>query len=439
MFTNYVESGPTLLGDSSHNLRGTFRFTNTNMTMANTIRRAILALTPSVGFRTEPYDKSDVIITVNTTPLPNEMISHRIGMIPVKVPDLVTFDASKYEFILDKENTTKELMDVHASDFKVFMKNPENPLDEPVQLPTEDFFPPDPITGSTVLITRLRPQWNPTAPNERISLKAKASISTGSENIRWSPVSQCSYEYTLDPDPAHQDEVFRNWLITNKKIDTLGATTVEGGEGEGEGQTGISEERMDELRREFKTMEIQRCYLKNEKGEPYDFTFYVESIGLQNVQTIVKNAIAACEALVTKYQDIDGVIPESVRIQQGQSRFTSMDVIFQNEGHTLGNLLETYLINEHVNNESGLNLGYAGYKVPHPLRPEMFVRIGFPYGSTGTVAHASLEDVETQKRTAQLAIATVCRKLKEEFRSLQSAWASVFAGPEGASDNKGSE
>lgn len=431
MFTDYVESGPTLLGDSSHNLRGTFRFTNTNMTMANTIRRAIIALTPSVGFRTEPYDKSDVIITVNTTPLPNEMISHRIGMIPVKVPDLVSFDASKYEFILDKENNTKELMDVHAADFKVFMKNPENPLDEPVQLPTEDFFPPDPITGSTVLITRLRPQWNPTAPNERISLKAKASISTGSENIRWSPVSQCSYEYTLDPDPAHQDEVFRNWLITNKKISTLGATTVEGGEGEGagsEGETGLSEERLDELRREFKTMEIQRCYLKNEKGEPYDFTFYVESVGIQDVQTIVKNAIAACEALVTKYQDVDGVIPDNVRVQQGQSRFASMDVIFQNEGHTLGNLLETYLISDHVGGESGLNLGYAGYKVPHPLRPEMFVRIGVNEGA---------EDVETQKRTAQLAIATVCRKLKEEFRSVQSAWASLFAAaPEGVSETK---
>ncbi len=415
MFSDYVESGPTLLGDSSHNLRGTFRFTNTNMTVANTIRRATLALTPSVGFRTEPYDKSDVIITVNTTPLPNEMISHRIGMIPVKVPDIVSFDASKYEFILDKENTTKELMDVHASDFKVFMKNPENPLDEPVQLPTEDFFPPDPITGSTVLITRLRPQWNPTAPNERISLKAKASISTGSENIRWSPVSQCSYEYTLDPDPAHQDEVFRKWLSTNKKVDMQAPATVEGGEGEG---TGISEERLDELRREFKTMEIQRCYLKNEKGEPYDFTFYVESIGVQNIKAIVKNAIAACEALVTKYQDMDGVIPENVRIQQGDSRFPTMDVIFQNEGHTLGNLLETYLISDHVDSESGLKLSYAGYKVPHPLRPEMFVRIGVTEGDG---------DIETQKRTAQLAIATVCRKLKEEFRSIQTSWDSLFA------------
>jgi DNA-directed RNA polymerase subunit L/DNA-directed RNA polymerase alpha subunit len=399
MFSEYSESGPTLLGDETHKLRGTFRISNVHTTIVNAIRRSTQVLTPSVGFRTEPYEKSDVVISVNTTPLVNEMIAHRIGMIPIKVPDLLTFDASKYEFIIDKENNTKELMDVHASDFKVFMKHPENPLEEPVQLNTEDFFPPDPITKSTVLITRLRPQWNPTAPNERIKLKAKASISTGSENIRWSPVSQCSYENTRDPDPEHQKAVFYTWLSTNKKISNPDE---------------LSSERAAELKREFDTMEIQRCYLKNEKGEPYDFTFYLESIGVQSVPEIVKNGLAACEALVSKYQDIDGTIPDNVRVQQGDSRFASIDVIFQNEGHTLGNLLETYLVNDHV--DAGLGITYAGYKVPHPLRPEMFVRIG-----TGDDA----ADTETQKRTALLAVATVCRKLKEEFRALQASWVAL--------------
>jgi DNA-directed RNA polymerase subunit L len=398
MFSGYSESGPTLLGDKSHALRATFRMSNTNMTMVNTIRRATQVLTPSVGFRTEPYEKSDVSISVNTTPLVNEMIAHRVGMIPIKVPDLLTFDPSKYEFVIDKENNTKELMDVHASDFKVFMTHPDNPLEEPVQLHTEDFFPPDPITNSTILITRLRPQWNPTAPNERIVLKARASISTGSENIRWSPVSQCSYENTRDPDPEHQTQVFNAWLATNKKISNPDE---------------LLPERAAELRREFDTMEIQRCFLKNANGEPHDFTFYVESIGVQPVPVIVANGLAACEALVAKYQDIDGTIPDNVRVQQSDAAFGAIDVIFQNEGHTLGNLLETYLVNDHI--AAGLGLSYAGYKVPHPLRPEMFVRIG-----TGDAF-----DTETQKRTALLAIATVCRKLKEEFRGLQTAWASI--------------
>ena len=65
-FLEYVESGPPLLDTSPkakmHKLNASFRFTNTNVTIANTVRREILNHTPSVGFRTEPYDKSEVEI-----------------------------------------------------------------------------------------------------------------------------------------------------------------------------------------------------------------------------------------------------------------------------------------------------------------------------------------------------------------------------------------
>jgi DNA-directed RNA polymerase subunit L len=399
MFSEYAESGPDLLGKNGK-LRASFRIQGINVTMANTLRRSILTLTPSVGFRTEPYEKSDVVIKVNTTPLVNDMIVHRIGMIPIYA-DPLTFDPSRYEFVLDKENTTKELINVNASDFKVFMRNPENPLEAPVEVPSAQFFPPDPITGDTCLITRLRPQWNPTAPNERIYIKAKASISTGAENIRWCPVSQCSYEYTRDNDPEHIKAVFDKWLATNKKI--LDPTT-------------LSEERRGELEREFNTMEIQRSYMTNEKGEPNDFTFFLESIGVQRIPDIVKTGIAAAEALVDKYKDLDGVIPPNIRVQQGDSRFPTIDIIFQNESHTLGNLLETYIVENHVDGLQEPKVTYVGYKVPHPLRPEMFLRVG-----------TAVEDTETQKQSVRLVAAMACRKLKEEFRHFQSLWSSLHA------------
>lgn len=401
MFSTYQESGPALFRDAVHKLQASFRLSNSNETIANTIRRSILSLTPSVGFRTEPYEKSDVLITTNTTPLVNEMLAHRVGMIPICVTDIAKFDPSQYEFVIDKENDTKEIMDVRASDFKVFMKNPQNPLDEPVQLPTEEYFPPDPITKDTVLITRLRPQWNPTAPNERLVLKAKASISVGAENIRWSPVSQISYEYTRDDDEEHMKEVFDAWLLNTKKIAD---------------RSQLAAERADELHREFNTMEIQRCYLKNERGEPYDFTFYIESVGVQPNPMIVKNGLAACEGLVSKYVDMDQYVPDNVTLRSGDSRFPSIDVVFQNEGHTLGNLLQTYLVNNHIDADHPVKIVSAGYKIPHPLRSEMFVRIGMPEDAT---------DPETQKNLARQAIATVCRTLKDEFRALTASWATL--------------
>lgn len=406
MFSDYSEHGPSLLGDTTHKLRASFRLSNTNVTVANTLRRAILTLTPSVGFRTEPYEKSDVVIETNTTPLVNEMISHRIGMIPIRA-DPTQFDPSLYEFRMDVQNTTEAMMDVHASDFQVFKMDKENPLEPPIQVSTADFFPPDPITGDTVLITRLRPQWNPSAPKERLQLKAKASVSTGKENIRWSPVCQASYEYTRDPDPVHIQEVFHSWILANKKLDP----------------DSLEEEKRNELKREFDTMEIQRCFRKDTKGEPNDFTFYVESVGVQSVKTIVLAGLQACESLVTQYQDIDVRLPDNVVFQQGDSRFPSVDAIFQQETHTLGNLLETVLVENHIDGKNEPKLRYVGYKVPHPLRPEMFVRMDVRTDPTEN------PDTEMQIQRARLAVASACRHLKTMFRSLQEQWSQGISQP----------
>lgn len=399
MFSDYTESGPSLLGDATQKLRGTFRLRNTNVTVANTIRRAILTLTNSVGFRTEPYEKSELVISVNTTPLVNEMISHRIGMIPIKA-DPAQFDPTLYEFRLDKQNTTKEMMDVHASDIEVFKLDKEKPLEPAVQVSTADFFPPDPITGDTVLITRLRPQWNPTAPNEHLKLKARACVSNGKENIRWSPVCQASYEYTRDPDETHRAEVFHAWVLANKKLDP----------------TTLADEARGELEREFQTMEVQRCFLRDEKGEPNDFTFYVESVGVQSVRSIVLAGLQACEALVTQYQDVDVRLPDNLTFQQGDSRFPSVDAVFANETHSLGNLLETFLVEQNIDGVAEPKLRYVGYKVPHPLRPEMFVRMDVRTSETEEV------EAEVQVQRGRAAIANACRQLKAMFQSLQASW-----------------
>ena len=398
MFSDYAESGPALLGDATHKLRATFRLRNSNITMANTLRRSILTHTASVAFRTEPPERSDVVISVNTTPLVHEMIAHRLGMIPIRA-DIATFEPSRYEFVIDKENNTKDMMDVCASDIQVYMKNLDAPLEAPVRVPTEEFFPPDPITGDTCLITRLRPQWNPSNPNERIVLKAKASISSGAENIRWCPVSQCSYEYTRDTTAENVEAVFRSWLRLTKKIEDVSTQPPE---------------RAEELRREFNTMEIQRCYLKDEKGEPNDFTFFIESVGTISIPAIVKAGIAACVAKVNSYVDMDATLPENVSVLPGDARFPCCDVYFRNETHTLGNLLETQLIEKHVDGTAEPRILYAGYKVPHPLRPEMFVRIG-----------VKLDDPELRAQATRLVIATVCRNMKEEFRALERSWDTI--------------
>lgn len=413
MFANYAEdlTSAPLLSGADNRLRASFVFHDTNVTVANTLRRAILTQTPSVGFRTEPYDKSDITISINTTPLVNEMVAHRIGMIPINA-DPLTFNPDLFTFELDVENKSKEIRDVRAADFKIYMRDPRKPLEEPVQIDTSTLFPPDPITGETVLITRLRPQWNPTAPNERIKLRARASVSTGAENIRWSPVCQSSYSYTLDTDEAHLQEVFLKWLERNKKIVNI---------------ADIDPARLEELKTEFKTMEIQRCYLTDAAGNPNNFSFQVESVGIQSIPTIVHNALVSCEVLVKKYIDLDGgALPANIRIQEGDSRFPSIDFIFTNESHTLGNLLSTWLVDNKITYAADSVITYAGYKVPHPLRPEMFVRVGVKEGM----------DIDVRRQTARQAMAEACKELMKLFRILTHAWDTIVGL---ASESAGTE
>jgi DNA-directed RNA polymerase alpha subunit len=416
MFEEYKEDGHPLLGASAtHRLNATVRLTRTNVTIANTLRRAILSLTPSVAFRTEPIERSDVRISINTTPLPNEMLALRIGLLPV-CADPVTFEPDLYEFRLDVENKGTEMLDVCASDIEVWKKDPVKPLEEAVRIPTIDFFPPDPVTGDTVLITRLQPQWNPVAPNQRLAFKAKASVSNGTENSRWSPVSACAYGYTRDPSPEKELEVKKRWLQTIKKI-----FVTEGMPREAVAALGDKAVKWEELEggkrealdREFRTMEIQRCYLTDEKGDPNDFTFLLESVGTQSIPAIVKSGIAACEALVSQYVDLDATLPDTVELRVADARFPAIDLVFQREGHTLGNLLETYFVEDHISGTEEPRLTYAGYKVPHPLKAEMVVRIG------------CAGDVEIQRQTARAAVSVACRRLKALFRSLQASWTTL--------------
>lgn len=400
MFHNYKESGPALLGNSSKKTCATFRLFPSNDTIANTIRRQVLVATPSVAFRTEPAEASDVIIESNTTPIMNEMLAHRIGMIPICV-DPHTFQGDDYTFIIEKENDTKgrekKMLDIRASDFQVFQKDPTDPLGPGIRLPTEKFFPPDPITGESCLITRLRAQWNPSSLNERLILKAKASVSTGTENIRWSPVCQSSFEYTLDENPERAEKMFRTWLSVNKKIPDVDT---------------LSPERQDELRREYATMEIQRCFRVDEKGEPNDFTFHLESVGVRSIPESVTDALNATIEKLKKYQDLDNELPSNVTVRVGDTQFPSVELWFQEEEYTLGELLHRYLVERHVEGIDSPILLNSGYKVPHPLKKEMYVRVG-----------VNVEGgADAEANEARLAVAKVIRYLKELFEGMLGHW-----------------
>lgn len=342
----------------------TFQIKPTQVAYANTLRRMILTGVESVAFRSDMNDKgstTDVTVISNTTPMTNEMLADRIGLLPLHVEDPSTWNPEEYAFRLRVTNDSTDPKDVTASDFEVLKMG--LPGEDPVVTGNLRFFQPNPVTRETCLIAVLKGHQANQNP-QKIELTAKATVGTGRDHIRFSPISQCSYSYSLDTDEAKQKALFEKWLVNNKKVEPK---SIEG-----------DSDRTAKLQREFQTMEIQRCFLINEKGEPYSFDFVVESIGVQPVEKIIEKALVNLIARCTKYTSLEkGNLPETMRIQPAEARMKGFDLIFQNEDHTIGNLFQTWMEDNLMDTEE---ITYVGYKVPHPLRDEMVLRVGVDDG-----------------------------------------------------------
>ena len=99
----------------------------------------------TVAFRadmTSTGSTVDVTVKRNDTPMTNEMLADRIGLIPINISEPLTWKSDKYVFTLkvagDKDNTTY----VKSGDFKIKEIVPIDAL-EPDPVPTEKFFPPN--------------------------------------------------------------------------------------------------------------------------------------------------------------------------------------------------------------------------------------------------------------------------------------------------------
>ena len=116
---------------------------------------------------------------------------------------------------------------------------------------------------------------------------------------------------------------------------------------------------------------------------------------------------------MSKYTSIEnGVLPDDnkLRVVPSRSRVLGFDFIMKEQDHTFGNMIQTYLEQNHIyegDQKSGgpVKITYAGYEVPHPLRDEMVVRIGV--GS---------------KEEALKAFAQACEGCVKIFSEIRAAW-----------------
>jgi len=372
----------------------TFRLAPTHVAYANTLRRIIMTGVETVGFRAEMTAKgttTDVAVKANDTPMTNEMLAHRIGLIPIHVKNPIEFEAEKYTFTLAVAAEADKPRDVTCADFKVTKDRGEGL--EPDVLDPFEFFKPHPITRETCLIATLPPG------SAKMELTAKPSRGTGRENARFQPTSQCIYIYTKDTDEEKIKEHFEGWLRDAKKVDVAVLET--------------DKPKYDMYMREFNTMEAARVYVKDEAGNPNSFDFSIESVGVLDVPYIISRACDIGIAMVGKYVNVGTLtdpraFPDDLEIVPTRSRIVGFDFLLRGHDHTLGNLLQTWLAENNMNAVGDLvPITYVGYEIPHPLRDEMVLRIGVESG---------------KQMDAQKAFAQACSGCAAIFTEMRTAW-----------------
>jgi DNA-directed RNA polymerase subunit L len=414
-FQNYVESGPALLTDPNTHITGQFTLNGTSSTVANTLRRCILTETRSVGFRADLTDAADpgIKIRKNTSVIFNEMLAHRITLLPLGVVRIDDFDPTRYECVLRVKNEERGLLGaaavrhVTASDFVVQEKQEDGTFAPLPSIASKSMFPADPITKETALLITLRPQWNPEQPPEEIDLTVYPVIGTGRTFMGFSPVAQCSFGNTRDPDPVRQENFFKEWLSAFKKVDDMNA---------------VNPELLTKYREEWNTMAVQRCFLVDAKGEPNSFDFTVESVGVRPVKDIVAEGIRAVLILIEPYTVAETPNEDlGITVRPIDSRMNGVDVHFEGQEHTLGALLQTlitdlYLDGEVVQPDSPIT--YVGYKIRHPLQRTMTLRFGFR------------EEAIPENTTAVIrsVIAAAAQKARSIFEELGRSWVSISGG-----------
>jgi DNA-directed RNA polymerase subunit L len=133
------------------------------------------------------------------------------------------------------------------------------------------------------------------------------------------------------------------------------------------------------------------------------------------VPYIVGRACEVGENMCSRYVNIhQGELPAEITISSADTRIIGFDFLIRGHDHTLGNLLQTWLVENHIQGEAKPKVTYAGYSVPHPLRDEIILRIG-------------VEDGE--EATARLALAEAAKGCVDMFQKLRVAWQAVIGAP----------
>ena len=320
-----------------------FTLSDTNVSLANALRRTMLSDIPLLVFRTTPYERNKCNVIHNTSRLNNEIIKQRLSCIPIHIKEIDEFPIKNYIMEVNVENNTDTIMFVTTENFviKDLVTGKELPKDK-----TREIFPPDDTTGYFIDFVRLRPRISEELPGEKLHLTCAFDIGTAKEDGMFNVVSTCAYGFT--DDIAGQDAELARKMQTWKD------------EGKNEKEIKFESDN-------WKLLDAKRIFKKD------SFDFVIQSVGIHTNNEIVD---VSCKILIDKLAGIDSFIEkDELEIKNSDNTMSNcFDIILENEDYTIGKVLEYFLYTKFY--ETNI-LTFCGFKKMHPHDTYSIIRVAY--------------------------------------------------------------
>jgi DNA-directed RNA polymerase subunit L len=345
----------------------TFELKNLELGFVNSLERIILSNIPSVGFNVRPIETSQLKIYKNNTPFENEFISHRFGCIPIHLnPD--TFDPADYSFVINKQNPTKDYLEVTSEDIQIIKLSENRTLNKEQ---TRKIFPPDPLTDGFIPITKIIPWEDKTTEQPAFHCEGKAMVSISLNNASFSQVSAVAHSFKIDPVQYQQkfQKYFKDQMAEHQRINKILK------EHDPEYVEEPFKKSESELKSKFDLLEADRCFYQNVDEDPYWFEMLIESIGIHSPIMLLEKGI---DILLTKVSHFKGFLENPVDGQLELTKgYNSMDRAYcirvYNENETLGNLIASHLRKYYV--EENPQFSAVGFNRAHPLEKSILIYV----------------------------------------------------------------
>ena len=330
----------------------TFTLENTNVSIANALRRVLLSDINSIVFDT---NNDKINIYENTTRFHNEILKQRLGCIPVHIKDNGGIENLIIE--LNGSNESDSIQYVTSKDFMIKDIVTDKYLTEEQ---TKSIFPPNKITKEYVLFTRLRPKISNDILGEKISLKVKLKTSTAKKDGMYNVVSTCAFGNTEDKVEQHNQ-----WQSISEDLESKE----------------LNGDRIEYERKNWYTLQAKRYYIKD------SFDFKVESVG---VYTNVELINMGCDNIIKRLDKIkEKCDKEQLNLNKKSTAMeNAVDVILEGEDYTIGKVIEFILHEQYYKKDR--ELSYVGFIKKHPHDDYSIVRMAFSGEGNSTLTDVNV-------------------------------------------------